>query len=89
VNPISKDISIERVSRGIPKRLASQQTTDAVKHTLRLQEVMQEMKQVFTEGLKLEKLDMNQVRKEIKENREKGPTKYFNEIRLEQLKPPR
>ncbi|MDH3324156.1 MAG: hypothetical protein OEL89_00795 [Candidatus Peregrinibacteria bacterium] len=81
----TNEIRIERISRGIPKRLASQQATDAVKHTLRQKEVMAEMKQVFKEGLKLEHVS-NEMKKQVLKNRELEP---FNpHLTLENLNPP-
>lgn len=79
----SSSAPIERISRGIPKRIASQQTTNAVKSTIHNQEVMIEMKQVFNEGLKLVKVT-EEMKVEVFENRKKEEF-----LPLKKLNPPK
>jgi len=77
---------IERISRGIPRRIASQQTTNAVKHTLRQREVMGELNKVFNEGLALIHVT-DDMKDQIRENR--LIDEYDPSIKLSKLNPPK
>jgi superfamily II helicase len=77
---------IERISRGIPKRIASQQTTDAVKSTIHRQEVMEEMKRVFRKGLVLKKVT-EEMKSEVLRNRKKE--EFQPKIDIMKLNPPK
>ncbi len=81
----SKGEPIERISRGIPKRIQSEHKIMDL-HIKK--EVMNEMKNVFENGIKLKKVKLSEINLII-ENRKKTPEITLDELKFKRLSPPK
>jgi len=80
----SKGEPIERISKGIPKRIQSEHK---IKDVNAKKEVMAEMKEIFNKGVKLKKVSVME-KVEVIQNREKDPIITLSELKLSKLKKP-
>ena len=87
-----REMPIESITSGVPKRIASLQITEAVAKTNKMHDIFIELKEEFSKGLNLKKVTKNDL-EQVKENRNLKPKVLWSEIeakkKLNELKPPK